>query len=262
MDVLMMLAPAGLLALTVFLLMAVRTAVVAGSVAALIRLPMVQRFRIYRVPHLPGQFFSELRATCVVMIFDAAIFVTVNQLGLLHKAIDPSLWAILATAFLAFVWYEVWFYATHRLLHSRHLYRFHAQHHVARVTDPLTALSFGLVERAILLSGLLVPLLIISHWQPIPLAGVMLYGFFNYLFNTLGHANHELIPVAIVRHPLIGRLVTATYHSMHHARMNGHFGLFTTVLDERFGTAFSDYPQIHARVRAGCGPQRLGERAD
>jgi len=240
--------------------MALRTLVITTGATFLVQKNRwLEKFSIYRCSPHAEQFRSELVATLKVIPFDAAAVALAAYFRLIHTT-APTWTNMLLTFAVMFVWFEVWFYVTHRLMHTQALYFIHKQHHVAKVTDPLAALSFSLAERAILIVGALGFAALISRWRPIPLAGLGLYFFFNYVFNVLGHANVELFPAGFAR-TWFGRLyVTATYHSMHHARYHGNYGLFTQVLDRLCATVWGDYEQVHERVREGTGLRSFGER--
>ena len=226
---------------------------------ALLLLPAAKRYRIYRLPFGQNQLRREILPALMMVCLDTVLIVGFRIL-FLHRMVPASLSSVLIT----FVWmagmYEVWFYVTHRLLHHPKLYFLHAQHHVAHVTEPLTSLSFSIIERLILIGGALGLLLLGSFFLPITQAGGALFILFNYTFNVYGHSNVEWMPEWFVRSPLGRVFFTATFHAMHHARYGGHYGLFTVLLDRAFGTTFPDYPQVHARARQGLGLTRLGEK--
>jgi sterol desaturase/sphingolipid hydroxylase (fatty acid hydroxylase superfamily) len=228
-----------------------------GWAAASTRL--AERWRVYRRSLAFGQLRSEARAAVVVVLCDALL------VGLFRYYAGPRMVPFsVPVALLSYAWifvgFEVWFYVSHRLLHTKALYRFHAQHHVAQVTEPLTSLSFSLVERLVLMGGGLGLVLVAMEMMPITQAGLMAYILTNYLLNVVGHGNTEWLPKRFVS-SWLGRLFfTPTFHALHHARYQGHYGLFTVVLDRWFGTAFQDYPQVHARARDGVGLARIGER--
>jgi lathosterol oxidase len=225
----------------------------------LARTRLAERWRVYRRSLAPGQLRSEAWAAAGVVLLDALL------VGLFRYHAGPRMVPFsVPVALLTFAWmfvgFEVWFYVSHRLLHTRALYRFHAQHHVAQVTDPLTSLSFSLVERLVLLVGGLGTVLVAMEVMPVTLAGVMGYILINYFLNVVGHGNTEWLPRRFVS-SWAGRLFfTPTFHALHHARYQGHYGLFTVVLDRWLGTAFGDYPRVHARAREGLGLTRIGER--
>jgi lathosterol oxidase len=225
----------------------------------LARTRLAERWRVYRRALAPGQLRSEAWAAAGVVICDALL------VGLFRYFAGPRMAPFsVPVALLSYAWmfvgFEVWFYVTHRLLHTRALYRFHAQHHVAQVTDPLTSLSFSLVERLVLMAGGMGLVFLAMEVMPVTQAGVMGYILTNYFLNVVGHGNTEWLPRRFVT-SWAGRLFfTPTFHALHHARYQGHYGLFTVVLDRWLGTAFGDYTLVHARAREGHGLARMGER--
>ncbi|HYH95226.1 sterol desaturase family protein [Hyalangium sp.] len=225
----------------------------------LARTRLAERWRVYRRALAPGQLRSEAWAAVGVVLCDALL------VGLFRYFSGPRMAPFsVPVALLSYAWmfvgFEVWFYVTHRLLHTRRLYRFHSQHHVAQVTEPLTSLSFSLVERLVLMGGGMGMVVLAMQVMPVTQAGVMGYILTNYFLNVVGHSNTEWLPRRFVS-SWVGRVFfTPTFHALHHARYQGHYGLFTVVLDRWFGTAFHDYTLVHARAREGQGLVRIGER--
>ncbi len=223
------------------------------------RTRLAERFRVYRRALAQGQLRREALAAVGVVATDAVLIAA-------FRAFTGPLYApfSLATALWSYAWmfvgFEVWFYVTHRLLHLPRFYRFHAQHHVAQVTEPLTALSFSVAERLVLMGGGLGLHFAAMHLFPGTQVGVLAYMLTNYVLNAFGHGNTEWLPRRFVA-SWVGRVFfTPTFHALHHARYQGHYGLYTVVLDRWFGTAFPDYPLVHARAREGAGLTRIGER--
>jgi sterol desaturase/sphingolipid hydroxylase (fatty acid hydroxylase superfamily) len=218
-----------------------------------------ERLRVFRRELAKGQLRSEAVAAAGVVLTDAVLIATFRYFTgplLAPFSLTTALWSY---AWM-FVGFEVWFYVTHRLLHTPRFYRFHAQHHVAQVTEPLTALSFSVVERLVLMGGGLGLHFAALRVMPGTQVGVLAYMLTNYVLNAFGHGNTEWLPKRFVT-SWVGRLFfTPTFHALHHARFQGHYGLFTVVLDRWLGTAFEDYPQVHARARDGQGLTRVGER--
>jgi sterol desaturase/sphingolipid hydroxylase (fatty acid hydroxylase superfamily) len=98
--------------------------------------------------------------------------------------------------------------------------------------------------------------------EPIALRGLGLYLLFTYVLNVFGHTNVEALPASLPR-TWAGRLiVSGSFHALHHARLQGHYGLFTQVLDRLCGTYFEDYPHVHARAASSHGLLTLGERCE
>ena len=246
---------------TVLGFFALRTTVLVGGATLAVRRASAVARRVYRVAVATGQARSELLAALRVIGFDAVVVATAFTLGAWRFA-EPSAAATAVTWLVMFAWYEVWFYATHRALHTKALYRFHAQHHVAKVTTPLTSLSFGLVERGVLLVGAVGMSALLSRVLPITKVGVVAYFLTNFVLNVWGHSNVEVLPAGFVR-SWAGRVfISTSFHAMHHARYQGHYGLFTQVLDRLFGTYWVDYPEVHAHAARGEGLTRLCARVD
>jgi len=219
-----------------------------------------QRRKIYRLAYAEGQIGSELQAAITVVAFDASVFTTIRHLELVEHAETTTLSAFLLTFALIFVWTEIWFYASHRLLHTPRFYWIHRQHHTAKVTEPLTSMSFSLIERAILIGGILGFAIGVSQVYPLAIGGLIASGLVNYTLNVLGHSNVEFMPERFVKSRVGRWFITPSYHAMHHARFRGHYGLFTTVLDRVFGTVYPDFEDVYDRARSGVGLGRLGER--
>lgn len=254
--------PVLLTILALSLIIALRSAIIVGVAFLWLRFAgFAQRRRIFRLPYAAGQLASELRAALPVIVLDAAAITAVGVLGLLPVA-SPTLFNTLAGFVLMFVWFEVWFYAAHRLMHQPRFYWIHRQHHVAKVVDPLSSLSFSLVERAILLVGALGFAIAITHLMPISAAGLSAYALVNYLLNVVGHSNVEIFPAWFVESRLGRYIVTPTFHALHHARYRGHYGLFTSVLDRAFNSVFPDYSAVQQRASEGAGLSRQGERLE
>jgi Delta7-sterol 5-desaturase len=237
-----------------------RSAIFVGLAFLWLRLSdFARRRRVFRMALPEGQVRSELLAAIHVLLLDAAAITSVIYAGWLRHS--PSTVAnTIVTFLLMFALFEVWFYVTHRAMHTKALFFLHRQHHVAQVTDPLTSLSFSLIERAILLIGALGAAILLSWTIGISVAGMWTYAIANYALNVLGHSNVEVFPAWFTKSRLGRWLVTPTYHALHHARYGGHYGLFTSVLDRAFGSVYPDYEAVQERASAGQGLTRQGER--
>jgi Delta7-sterol 5-desaturase len=246
---------------TVLLFTTVRSGIFISTVFAWSRWSaFAARFRIFRLPFQPGQLWQEACAGAGVLILDAALFTTVSHYGRLRMGYDNAPTSILLHVILISLWLELWFYATHRLMHHPALYWIHAQHHVAKVTNPFTSLSFSLVERAVLVGGVLGFVYGLTLVTVVDLRSVILTGLVNYGLNVLGHSNIEFFPENFHQSRWRHWLITPTYHALHHARYRGHYALYSPMLDRWFCTNFADYDSILARTSGGQGMERLNER--
>lgn len=243
--------------------MMIRSLIVVGAAFAWYNASsFAQRRRVYRLAYAEGQIGSELQAAVTVIAFDALVFSTVRHFGLIQYAQEPSALLFAGSFLLVFLFTEIWFYVTHRAMHHKALFWIHRQHHTAKVTDPLTSLSFSIIERAILIGGILALSAMVSLAIPLSMGGLIAVGLSNYVLNVLGHSNVEFMPVWFAKSRIGRFFITPSYHAMHHARFRGHYGLFTTVLDSWFATRFEDYEQVYDRAREGRGLDRLGERVE
>ena len=205
--------------------------------------------RVFQISFSEGQLQSEIKSSLEIILFDAILISALIKLSPSQVANGSVLWPFA----MSFVWFEIWFYASHRILHTRALYWIHKQHHVAKVTSPFTALSFSLIERSILIIGGVGILFFFSAVFSIPRVGIALYLFINYFLNIYGHLNIEIIPPRWLRFPGMKALNTTTYHALHHARYKGHYGLFTPYLDKILKTDFEDYQAVQEKAYRGEG---------
>lgn len=246
-------------AATLFAFFIARTVVICGGVMLALRTGWAQARRTYRKAFAEGQLRSEATVGLRNLLLDAVLITAAAKFGV-FQFVDFSPGVFALTFVLLFCWYEVWFYASHRALHWKPLYRFHAQHHVAKVVHPLTSLSFSIVERLTLQVGAIAFIAIVSRLVPMTRGGAMAYFTFNYLLNVWGHSNLEVMRPGFHR-TLPGRFfISASFHAMHHARYDGHYGLFTQVLDRALGTRWDDVDEVQSRAARGEGLEQLGER--
>lgn len=246
-----------LLLILVFFL---RSTIVIGLAYLWIRFSrFARRHRVYRAAFAGGQILSEVKAGALVVLTDSTIVFFSLMSGIVSLQADPGA-AITAFSFLiAFVWAEIWFYVTHRAMHHRRLYWIHRQHHVAKVASPVTAISFSIIERSIFIGGIVIFLGLVSQHVPLSRPGILGFAVFGYLANVVGHLNVEIVPIRFAKSWLGRIFFTPSFHSMHHARYRGHYGLYTTVLDRWFNSYFEDYPAVYDRAASGEGLERLNE---
>ncbi|MGQ0456970.1 MAG: sterol desaturase family protein [Hyphomicrobium sp.] len=167
-----------------------------------------------------------------------------------------------ATLALAFVWAEIWHYVSHRAFHVNALHWIHAEHHKSHINSPFTAISFSFSEKLIFDLGYLGALAALDSLVALNFYGIAAWYVGYLIVNSFGHANFEFRPETY--NAFFGKLLTTTaYHSLHHSRYTGNYGLATRVLDRMFATEWMDYERLYTRV-AGSGPplKSLRERVD
>jgi len=179
----------------------------------------------------------DLRHTLTTLVLLAAI-VTGTMLLVVRGtiAIDlevPPL-ATLAIEVLAYVLlFDAYFYALHRALHTRALYRtVHAVHHRSTAPTVLTALAFHPLEAALIIGFMPVAMWLV----PIHLASLVMVSVFLSGSILLAHCGYEVIPAWWARVPVLNWYVTPRVHDAHHARRDCNYSATLAIFDWAFGT--------------------------
>ena len=218
---------------------------------------LVQR-RIFAVPLAKGQYRFELLGNLVFLLVtttavSAALWARVVRLG-------SETWTRrLITFFVLMLGFQIYYWFLHRLLHKKALIRLHAWHHRSHVTTPLTGQSMSFGEACGWMLGYVgIPWLLSLVW-PVSFGGWAGYLAFNIMGNIVGHANVELtaaMPVSRMTALVSNAFV---YHALHHARWRGNYAFQAAIMDRIFGTEFTDWPVLYARIRSGQALKSLKE---
>jgi len=173
---------------------------------------------------------------------------------------DTTVLSFVYSAVAATIWAEIWHYASHRAFHLRPLHWIHLEHHKSRLNSPFTAISFSFTEKVVFDLGLLVPLAAIDPFVSLNAFGIAGWYIGYLLINSFSHANFELKSQDYNR--LLGKVLTSTtYHSLHHSRYTGNYGLGTRILDRVFNTEWDDYERLYDRISRDRKPLgKLRER--
>jgi sterol desaturase/sphingolipid hydroxylase (fatty acid hydroxylase superfamily) len=174
---------------------------------------------------------------------------------------DTSFASFFYSALLTTIWAEVWHYGSHRAFHLRALHWIHVEHHKSRLNSFLTAISFSFTEKLVFDIGLLGALAIVDYFFALNAFGIAAWYIGYLVINSFSHANFELKSRDYNR--WLGKVLTSTtYHSLHHSRYTGNYGLGTRVLDRLFKTEWDDYEQLYDRISLERRPLgKLRERA-
>lgn len=216
----------------------------------------VNRRKVYLQALRPGQLWTETRNAAESYFLDIFVFSAFVTLFWPHFQTGH----ILANIVAGTIAFEIGFYCSHRLYHTRALWWLHKHHHESHVTSPLTSTAFHVVERIWLWGIILGGFYIYSFFAPVSLAGFTFFLAANFSYNSYTHSNYETFPPALARSPLFFWVGLPYYHSMHHARVNGNYGGGIRLFDWFFGTEFPDHRQVQQRAWDGQGLQRLHER--
>lgn len=182
-------------------------------------------------PLNPHQRRHEIAAASLsVLIFGVGLLLPwgLIKLGWARVELQAPAWRVALECGVLLVWNDVHFYANHRLLHHRLLFRrFHWPHHRSVVTTPWSTYALHPLEAMLLGSVLIPPMLL---W-PFSLAALVALPVLSLAYNSLGHANYQALPVGW------RWLSNARSHHLHHACFRGNYGFLFTFMDRWLGTA-------------------------
>ncbi|WP_101924940.1 MULTISPECIES: sterol desaturase family protein [Luteimonas] len=201
--------------------------------------------RIDATPLRAGQIRRELAGSAVsVSIFGIGSVIPwwFVHAGWARLAVDGGALRVGVEILALLVWNDVHFYASHRLLHTRPLRRFHQQHHRSLVTTPFATYSFHPLEAALLGNVILLPMLV----HDFSFAALLALPVLSLLLNNLGHSNYDVRPGA----PADSWIAASRRHQLHHARYHGNYGFLFNFMDRWCGTRL---PDADGR---GCGGPR------
>lgn len=178
---------------------------------------------------LAGQLRAELLlSACSILVFAAQAvgLVWLLRAGGLAIDWDRPLWHLAWELPVLYVWNELHFFAVHRLLHWRPLYRrVHIWHHRSVVTTPFSAYSFHPVEAFLL--GTVLPLALVLHaFSPWALLGLTVMSL---LLNVAGHLPHDRLCAAFAFAHSHSRR-----HNRHHRDSRVHYAFSLPLLDRWF----------------------------
>ncbi len=216
------------------------------------------RRTIYQLPVDGAQLRRELRNSIHTPIHAVFLFAALG-FGLFG---NRSIVSFIVSVAVTFVWAEIWHYTSHRAMHWKSLHWIHKEHHLSRLNTPFTAISFSFFEKLIFDFGMVGFLALIDLIWSLNFFGIALWYIGYLVINSFSHANFEMRSPGYLR--LFGRVSTSTtYHSLHHSRYTGNYGLATRCLDRLFGTEWEDYEALYQRITTDGDPlQKLREKVD
>ena len=150
--------------------------------------------------------------------------------------------------------FDFYFYAVHRLMHTRVLARFHAVHHRSRTPRPLTAVSFHPLEAALLLVYTPTAMAVL----PIHLASALVGGSILAGSILLAHCGREIFPRWWHETPILCWIATPLVHDIHHTECDVNFSATTSIPDRLFGTYRVDAAAFWAREEPIGETERVG----
>ena len=153
-------------------------------------------------------------------------------------------WSV-ASFFIVWAIHETWFYWIHRLMHKPFLYyKIHYLHHESVEVNPLSGLSFHVLE------NLLVSIYIIPIAMVIPIygPGMFIYFIINLIINLYEHCGYEFFPNWYLK-SIFRYLIPSTFHHQHHTPYLGNYGAHFRFWDKWMGTEFPDFEETFLKVK-------------
>lgn len=142
-------------------------------------------------------------------------------------------WEVILYLVLFVLYHDVYFYFSHRFMHTPLLYRYgHIQHHKSRYSNIMSAYNFGVLEAFIYVWAIF----------PIFIFDLNIYAFLWAVFindfgNIIWHSGYEYFSKKEIRSNKLFRfLATASYHDSHHTNSKGNYSLYFGYLDKLFWT--------------------------
>ncbi len=148
-----------------------------------------------------------------------------------------GLWYEPLSFVLVLIAHDAYFYWTHRLMHTRWLYRHtHRLHH--RTVRPTPATAYAFAPGEALLHALFLPLIHLV----LPLHPGITTAFVVVMIarNALAHAGVECFAAGTAVGPFRFS-TTVTHHDLHHEHGRGNYGFYFTWWDRWMGTERADY---------------------
>ena len=215
--------------------------------------------------HSDSQVSREAWNSIGPLVIKALIWTLVERLhrngySLLYSNRPVHLGSALCTVIALDYLHDAWFYWTHRLLHTKFLYRrVHYLHHQSTVPTAFTGYSFHCIEAMIVFANEI----FVCFLFPMHIGVHRVYHMYMTVIHNGGHAGYEIAPYIPSAEGLLHLILTLTsssssssssssrllntvrHHDMHHRFPHVHFSLYMTHWDKLMGTEHPDYYQAY-----------------
>ncbi len=246
------------LALTVFAFFAGMT-VVSVAMGFAVERALAGSRKIFDLPLFEGQYRFELLGNAVFVVIATVTVTLALRAGVVRFGPSSTLRGAL-TFYAMLLGFQVYYWFLHRAMHHRAIVRVHRWHHRSQVTTPLTGQSMSAFEALGWMGGYVGLPWLFSLVTPLSFWGLVAYLAFNVFGNMVGHSNVE--PTARVASSRGATLFANVFlfHSLHHARWNGHYSFQAALMDRIMGTEWDDWHSLYEKVASGHPLTSLKER--
>lgn len=216
------------------------------------------RFRIREQFGAPKQLVREaFNSTRAVFIYNAiqiAMRLVILAFGyILTFDNHLPLWEVALSFPLIIIGHDTYFYWTHRVMHSRALFRLmHWEHHRSKGPTVFTSYSFSMLESVV--QGAY-PILYVALC-PCTFPTLIFFYTVAILHDVTVHSGVDLFPRwAIIGKPF-GWICGTIHHDMHHEVGQMNYGLYTRFWDKLMGTEHPKFEAVYDYVHS---PQNDGQ---
>ncbi len=217
--------------------------------------------KIFDVPLFDGQYRFELAGNVVFITVITASITAALKLGVIR--FGATGWLAGGVTFAAMLLgFQVFYWFLHRAMHTPALLVLHRWHHRSQVTTPLTGQSVSPGEAVGWAVGFVGLPWLFSLIAPVSFWGWVGYLAFNTFGNIVGHSNVEPTTPAAATRAATWFANAFVFHSLHHARWNGHYSFQSALMDRLFGTEWKDWPALYERIIAGKPLASLKEHGE
>src|SRR5690606_19435929 len=165
--------------------------------------------------------------------------------------LEVSWWSVPLTFVISIVAFDAWFYWAHRFMHTKLMYRFHAEHHRSVAPTVWSTYNDSLVDAFVMQSYYLWALFIL----PIPGIVLIAHRLYDHFNGTLGHSGFEFWAAPWSRLP--SPMVCVTFLDQHHSRFRYNYANYFSFWDRLCGTIDPKYDEtVKVFETLGREPER------
>jgi lathosterol oxidase len=183
-------------------------------------------------------FIGTLFVSFLVSIVSLSLFKVFNIFKFYSDPNEYGLLYLVVSYPLIIIMHDIYFYFTHRLMHTKLLYnKIHSFHHKSKNPTPLTSFSFSIWESIIQLAFLSIASVIF----PFHIGVVALFLWTTQIQNAYIHCGFSFRPQLLKNKWFYIFLGNPAHHNDHHNYSDGNFGLYFNLLDFLFKTNSKKY---------------------